>query len=211
MDMSQPISTVIPTLDGPVLTVLARTKQPLTGRRIHQLTGAGSESGTRKVLRRLARTGLVTAERVGSSWQYSLNHEHLAAAAVGELTTLRARLIEQMTATIRQWSHHPIHASVFGSTARGDGDLDSDVDLLLVHGFEDPPPGWDEQLDELSDRVHAWTGNHLQSYELGTAGLADHFQAGEPIVDDWLRDAVTVYGPDFHRIRAQISKEMLTR
>ena len=211
MDMSQPIRTVIPTLDGPVLAVLARTKQPLTGRRVHQLTGTGSETGTRRVLRRLAGTGLVTAEHVGPSVQYSLNHEHLAAAAVVELTTLRARLIRQITEAIGQWPQHPIHASIFGSAARGDGDLDSDVDLLIVHGFDEPPPEWSEQVDELGDRVHAWTGNFMQTYELSTTELAEHLRAGDPIVDEWLRDCLSVYGLDFRRLRTEISKDVMTQ
>jgi len=211
MDMSQPISTVIPTLDGPVLAALARTNQPLTGRRIHQLTGAGSESGTRKVLRRLAGTGLVTAKQVGPSVQYSLNREHLAAAAVLELTTLRSRLIRQIMDAIAQWTRHPIHASIFGSAARGDGDVESDVDLLIVHSFHEPPPEWSEQVDELGDRVHAWTGNYMQTYELSTSELAEHLRVGDPIVDEWIRDSITVYGQDFRRLRADIRKDVMTQ
>lgn len=211
MDMSQPIGTVIPTLDGPVLAVLARTSQPLTGRKIHHLADGGSETGTRRVLRRLADTGLVSATEVGASVQYALNREHLAAAAVLELTTLRQRLFERIEAAIEQWALElePIHASVFGSTARGDGDLRSDVDLLLVHSFTDEPPvGWVEHVAELGDQVYGWTGNHLQTYELSEAELTDHLQVGEPIVKDWLRDAVTVCGPDFRSLRHRIIHEV---
>jgi hypothetical protein len=208
MDMSHPIGAVVPTLDGPVLAVLARTSQPLTGRKVHQLSGSGSETGTRKVLRRLARTGLVTATEVGASVQYALNREHLAAAAVLELTTLRQRLFDRIRDAIEQWPLKPTHASVFGSTARGDGDLDSDVDLLLVHGFtDDPPLAWDEEAGELAVQVYVWTGNHLQIYELSEGEFAEHLRAGEPIVDEWTRDAVTVCGPDFRTIRRRIAGE----
>lgn len=211
MDLSQPISTVIPTLDGPVLAVLARTEQPLTGRRIHQLARVGSESGTRKVLHRLASTGLVAAEQVGPSVQYSLNREHLAAGPVIELTTLRAQLSRRITDAIGQWSHRPIHASIFGSAARGDGDLDSDIDLLIVHGFDDPPSEWSEQVDELGDRVHVWTGNFMQTYELSSAEFAEHLRIGEPIVEEWLRDCITVFGFDFRRLRAETRKAVMTQ
>lgn len=212
MDMSRPISTVITTLDGPVLAVLSRTGQPLTGRKIHQLAAGGSETGTRKVLRRLASTGLVTATEVGASVQYSLNREHLAAAAVLELTALRQRLFERIRDAIEHWSLRPIHASVFGSTARGDGDVHSDVDLLLVHEFiGSSPDGWEELVDELGDQVYAWTGNHLQIYELSQSQLVDHLRVGEPIVDEWLRDAVPVHGPDFRHLRNRIVHEVLPR
>lgn len=212
MDMSRPISTVIPTLDGPVLAVLARTSKPLTGRKVHQLAASGSETGTRKVLRRLASTGLVTASEVGSAVQYTLNREHLAAAAVLELTALRQRLFQRIGEVIEQWPQQPVHASVFGSTARGDGDLRSDVDLLLVHQFtNDPPDSWVTDVDVLGDQVFAWTGNHLQIYELSESELTDHLRVGEPIVDDWLRDAFTVYGPDFRNLRNRIARAVLPR
>lgn len=202
--MSQPISTAIPTLDGPVLAVLARTSQPLTGRKIHQLAAGGSETGTRKVLRRLAATGLVTATEVGASVQYALNREHLAAVAVLELTTLRLRLFERMRAVIDQWAPEiqPTHASVFGSAARGDGDLRSDVDLLLVHGFTGHPPAeWIGHVAALGDQVHGWTGNHLQTYEISATELAHHIQSDDPIVKDWLRDGVLVAGQELRSLR----------
>jgi hypothetical protein len=217
MDMSRPISTVITTLDGPVLATLARTPAPLTGRQIHRLASAGSETGTRKVLRRLASTGLVIANQVGASVQYSLNRDHLAAAAVLELTTLRQRLFQRIGTTLEQWPHRPVHASVFGSTARGDGGLDSDVDLLIVRGLDErhDPDGldvegddsqqpWLDQVSELAEQVLSWTGNHLQAYALSEPALRQHFDAAEPIVGDWLRDSVTVYGPDFRRLRNRI-------
>jgi len=217
--MTHPISTVVPTLDGPVLAVLARTSQPLTGRKIHQLTGSGSETGTRRVLRRLARTGLVTAAEVGASVQYTLNRRHLAADAVLELTSMRHRLFHQIRDAIEQWSLKPIHASVFGSAARGDGDMESDVDMLFVFEFthidtgadDYLPTGWVEQIGQLTDQVHAWTGNHLQSYEISQSEFGAHLQAGEPIVDEWVRDAVAIYGPDIRSLRNRIAGEVMPR
>lgn len=56
----------------------------------------------------------------------------------------------------------PRHASLFGSVARGDGSVESDVDLLVVC----PPrisaddPTWRAQLDTLAVDVYEWTGNH---------------------------------------------------
>jgi predicted nucleotidyltransferase len=205
--MSQPISTAIPTLDGPVLAVLARTSQPLTGRKVHQLAAGGSETGTRKVLRRLAATGLVTATEVGASVQYTLNREHLAAAAVLELTTMRLRLFERIRAVIGQWAQEiqPIHASIFGSVARGEGDLRSDVDLLLVHGFSKHPPAeWIGHVAALGDQVFAWTGNHLQTYEVSESELAHHIQSDDPIVKEWLRDGITLAGPQLRRLRNRL-------
>ncbi|MFG1818958.1 nucleotidyltransferase domain-containing protein [Kribbella sp. NPDC049174] len=204
MDLSQPISTVIPSLDGPVLAVLARTTEPLTGRRVQQLAGVGSEPGVRKVLQRLTSTGLVGASQAGASILYTLNRQHLAAAAVEQLTTMRQRLIDRIRAAIDDWAIPPVHASLFGSVARGDGGLDSDIDILLIHrDFPDPLPAeWAGLVGDLADQVFRWTGNHAQLYELSLAQLDEHLAADEPIVQEWSRDAVTVAGVGFRHLRS---------
>lgn len=88
---------------------------------------------------------------------------------------------------------------MFGSTARGDGGMDSDIDLLVVRpeGDED---AWDQQLDALRERVERWTGNACQIYALTEAELAEHAANHEPIVGEWLRDAVTVTGEPLSRL-----------
>jgi predicted nucleotidyltransferase len=211
MDLSHPISTAIPSLDGPVLAVLAGTTQPLTGRRVHSLVGAGSETGVRKVLHRLADTGLVVAVDVGASTVYTLNRDHIAAAAVQELASLRELLFERLRVSIGSWAVAAVHASVFGSAARGDGALSSDIDILLISADETDPedPVWADQVSELADGVYRWTGNHAQVYGLTATQLQDHFAAAEPIVEEWTRDAVKVHGPDFRQLRHQFVSRSL--
>ncbi|TCO24574.1 nucleotidyltransferase-like protein [Kribbella steppae] len=204
MDLSRPISTVVPSLDGPVLAVLARTTEPLTGRRVQQLAGVGSEPGVRKVLQRLTSTGLVGASQAGASILYTLNRQHLAAAAVEQLTTMRQRLVDRIRAAIDDWAIVPVHASLFGSVARGDGGLDSDIDILLIHrDFPGSPPAeWADLVGDLADQVFRWTGNHAQLYELSLSQLDEHLAAEEPIVQEWYRDAVTVAGVEFRHLRS---------
>jgi hypothetical protein len=205
--MSNPMTTVVQTLDGPVLAVLARTTAPLTGRRIHQLAGTGSERGVLNVLHRLAATGLVDAARVGASIQFTLNRDHVAAPAVLQLTELRPLLFDRFREAVDAWPIKPQHASIFGSTARGDGREDSDIDLLLVHSFDDPPAAWNDQLGDLSDQARRWSGNYLQIYDLSLTGLLTHLEAGEPIVNDWKRDAVKIYGPEIRTLINRLSHQ----
>lgn len=208
MDLTRPISTVVPSLDGPVLGVLAGTTQPLTGRRVHGLAGVGSETGVRKVLHRLVETGLVTAAEVGPSTVYALNRDHLAASAVLELTALRQLLIERFRGVFLSWSPQPLrHASLFGSAARGDGSVTSDIDLLLITDSEteQEEPSWVEQVGDLADRVHRWTGNHAQIYELSPSQFQQHLTAQEPIVQEWARDSITLFGPGIRQLRNQFT------
>jgi len=198
MDLSRPLAAVVPSLDGPVLQAVASTMAPLTGRQVHRIAGVGSEAGVRKVLARLVGQGLVRVTEAGPSLLYTANRDHLAWPAVETLTSIRRRLLGQLVELIAGWDPAPRHLSLFGSAARGDGGVDSDIDLLLLRPdavAEDCEP-WAGQVDRLRERVQAWTGNHCQVFQLDTARLAQHVAAGDPLIDTWRRDAVTVTGDD---------------
>ena len=207
MDLTHPISAAIPSLDGPVLEVLARTTRPLTGREVHRLAGVGSENGVRAVLTRLSSQGLVVADARASAVFYVLNREHLAAPAIESLATLRTALVERLRSAIQVWDIAPTHASLFGSVARGGGGVESDVDLLLIRPGRVAPDaaGWLAQTDRLARDIHAWTGNHCQVYELSRRELAHHVTAREPIVESWRRDAITVFGPDLTQLLRRLA------
>jgi predicted nucleotidyltransferase len=202
MDVSHPIRAVVPTLDGPVLEVLARTTSPLTGREVHRLLGIGSLNGVRLALSRLVRQGLVRVEERAAAYFYLANRDHLAWPAVETLAGIRHSLVERLREELRSWVLQPSHASMFGSTARGDGDDGSDIDILLIRpdqvGEDDSP--WADQVDRLRDLVQAWTGNHCQVFQLDLARLSEHVSAQDPLIGEWRRDAVKLAGEDLRVI-----------
>lgn len=206
MDLGRPISTVIPSLDGAVLGVLARTTRLISGRQVHRLAGTGSEAGVRLVLNRLSKTGLVHVHDAGNSLLYSLNRRHLAADAVLQLADLRQRFIAMLSEEIEKWAVQPMHASLFGSAARGDGTVESDVDLLLVRSDsqDELDMQWQEQLAMLAELIDARTGNRAQMYDVSAGGLRKHVSTGEPIVDEWRRDAITLTGLDFRALVREV-------
>ncbi|HVA60198.1 MAG TPA: nucleotidyltransferase domain-containing protein [Mycobacteriales bacterium] len=197
MNLSRPISCVVPTLDGPVFEVLARTVQPLTGRQVHRLAGTGSEAGVRKVLARLVEQGLVSVTEAGPSLLYVANRAHLSWPAVEVLTSLRKSLLDRLTSLFPTWDPIPLHVSVFGSAARRDGGMDSDIDLFVLRpedvGEDDEP--WAGNVDHLREHVLAWTGNRCRVFQLDAARLREHVRARDPLIDEWQRDAITVHGP----------------
>lgn len=208
MDLSYPFHVIVPTLEGPVLTVLARTTRPLTGREIHRLAEVGSPGGVRLALTRLTRQGVVSAEERAGAVFYQANRDHLAWPAVKILAGLRRTMLDRIRHELRSWLITPLHASMFGSAARGDGDADSDVDILLVRPdeLEEDEPTWSEQVDRLRNDVTTWTGNRCQPFQLDLSQLAAHVRAGDPLIDEWRRDAILLAGDDLRvvlqRIRA---------
>lgn len=182
--------------------MLRRTTRPLTGREVARLVEEGSQPTVNASLRRLAGLGLVQAEEAGSAYLYMLNREHLGAPLVALLAGIRPELERRLHEEIGSWDIPPEHVSLFGSAARGDGDPQSDIDLLVVRpvstGADDP--GWRSQLHHLADRVYAWTGNHLGLSEVSAVDVRRWRRQRPLAVDEMRRDAITIHGPDLEAL-----------
>jgi predicted nucleotidyltransferase len=204
VDLSQPALTLLNRLDAAVLGVLCRSRLPLTIREVHRLAGAGSYEGIRVALRRLARSGLLVEEERTAGTFYVLNRQHLAYPALQILLEMSARLVSLLRDTIEQWNHHPLHASLFGSAARRDGDARSDIDLLVV--FDDAVYAreslWVDVVADLGNALLRWTGNRAGVMTMGRAEVRA-MAAGKRARPLWkaLRaEAMTVYGEDLNRL-----------
>jgi predicted nucleotidyltransferase len=202
MDVARPYTAVCPTLDGDVLHVLAGTTMALTGRQVALLTGRTSHSGVLNSLHRLTEHGLVTRVELNRAYLFALNRDHLAARAVEMLANLREKLIEGIRSTVGEWQIAPLHVSLFGSAARGDGGTQSDIDIFVVRAGEvdEDEPLWRDQIDDLSDRIQRWTGNHASVVERDESQLARLRETQPPIFGELLSDAIVISGS-----RAQLS------
>jgi DNA-binding transcriptional ArsR family regulator len=202
MDLSRPWAPIRSPIDMEVLRVLRGTTRPLTGREVARLVRAGSQPTVNASLRRLSDEGLVYVEEAGNAYLYTFNREHLAAPAVELLADVRSELERRMRDEIAGWKIAPVHLSVFGSAARGDGDTKSDIDIFVVRPRDvpDDDPGWHEQLDGLSDHVLAWTGNHVGLSEVSEADVRRLRRERPPVVAELSRDAIAIAGPEPHEL-----------
>lgn len=91
-----------------------------------------------------------------------------------------------------------VSAAVFGSVARAESSVESDVDLLLVvpDGLDRAAPEWQDQVRRLESDVLAWTGNRLELVVVDRTHLARLAESAEPLVDSWRADARTLAGAD---------------
>lgn len=195
MNVSRPYTAVCPTLDGEVLQVLVGTSLGLTGREVAAMTGRRSHKGVLDSLHRLTAHGLVKRVPLNRAYLFTLNRNHIAAEAVELLMALRGKLFGLIEKGIGDWEIAPVHASVFGSTARGDGGLDSDIDMLIVR-----PDGmsgderWQGQVDALSEQIEAWTGNRTNIVDRSEEQLTELIRQQRPIVAELRSDAILVAG-----------------
>ena len=221
MDLGDPTRSITPTLDGPVLAVLARSGRPLTVGEVAAETARGSEIGVRRCLARLVDQGVVQAMEMGRNRVHQLNREHVAASIATTLADLRIELWRRMRKELNEWKTEPLYACVFGSAARGDGDVDSDVDVLLVHppfpGDPKPPRQFGSsyvcrcrlvgsnvygtlrssqvatEIDRLRTNVHSWSGNVVQIVDLSYTEWVSQRQSGV-LAEEIKRDAVELVG-----------------
>lgn len=148
-------------------------------------------------LDRLVQQGLVERQEAGRALLYRLNREHVAAPAVELLAGLRTELVQRLSKAVKGWRMAPLHASIFGSFARGEGRPDSDIDIFVICpegiGLEDP--SWREQVDLLAEQVRLWSGNHAGIVEVSQLDVERLRRERVPIVDDLYSDAIVLYGP----------------
>lgn len=197
MDLGHPISSIAPPLVARVLEVLSGTTRPLAGREVGKIIGEGSANGVWKALNRLEEQGVILADHRSRATYYVANRDHLAWPAIETLTRLRRELTARLGREIEHWEVAALHASIFGSTARGDADQNSDVDVLLVQpeNLDDvDAETWAAQVASLRDAVRRWTGNRCQTFVVDTSRLGEHVRARDPLVSAWLDDEVLLSG-----------------
>ena len=179
MDVGRPFADVIPGVRGSVLATLAQLAQPVTVRALARHAEV-SPQGALQVVNELAAAGIVTVMPAGRALMVSLNHEHLAAEPILALVALRAGLVERLTTELVGWSNLA-GGWLFGSAARGDGGLDSDIDLLLVAEHA-PDEDWESACARLTTRVRAWTGNPTQLVEHTRRSFTALVQRRNPLI-----------------------------
>jgi hypothetical protein len=150
--------------------------------------------------------GIVTRQEAGRTFLYSLNRDHLLAPAVEQMAGVRVELIRRLREAIDGWDVPPVHASLFGSAARGDGDASSDIDLLVVRSADVNPddPRWRDQVDGLSNLVRRWTGNHAGIVEIPDGELPRLRKDQPPVAEEIREDAVDLAGEPTRRLLARM-------
>lgn len=180
-----------------VLAVLMRTGKPLTGRQIHALVeDRHSLWAVQEALKGLADIGLTTVETVGRAGVHRINERHEAVAP------LRALLnpLDALTRVVAETVGPEVEAVVlFGSVARGDAVVGSDVDLAVI-----APVEWDGRV-VLEDALQARLGTPCDIVHLTVEQLGAPESEREPVVAEIVRDGVALVGT-LPRMKAAVGR-----
>lgn len=186
MDLSQPFAAVAPTLDGPVLSVFVRVDGALSAGQVIDLCSEGSPAGIRKVLNRLVDQGVIVEERIGRSYAYRANREHVVWEAIELIAASAKRLEQRIIDEVATWDVEPLSVEMFGSVASGRADAESDVDIMVVAPQFDSSEAerkFEAQLDRLSESVQRWSGNDCNIITIEPEELVGMRESGERLLE----------------------------
>lgn len=203
MDLTSPLSSLIPSLDAVALEVLSGTQSALGISQIHRLGRRGSRQGVANALERLVEHGLVIMHPTNHGAVYQLNRGHLLAPAVLLAADARGTLLQRLASRFEKLSPRPVSVSLFGSVARKESTPTSDIDVLVIVDDDHTDrhsDRWLDQLRELSMQVDVWTGNHLEVLTYAHAELTALVHANEPIIASWREEATTIVGTDIRTL-----------
>jgi predicted nucleotidyltransferase len=186
MLFSEPFGGVIPGARGAVLAVLLRTDAPLTGRQVHALISDDYSLWTvQEVLKSLTQLGLVTTQTIGRAGVHTINEDHVSVAPLRVLLDP----ISALTETVREAVGHDVKTVIlFGSIARGEANIHSDVDLAVI-----APAGWDGRT-ELEDAVRTRLGNDCDVLVFTSEDFTHLSGTREPVVREILTTGVALIG-----------------
>ena len=195
MDFIRPVEAIVPGVQGRVLSVLAETTADLNMRTTARLADVSLAQASR-VLARLVDLGVVERRDVPPSSLFQLVRQHVAVGPLLALARARDALIGEMGRLAAGLPFVPVSVIVFGSFARGEADLDSDIDTVLVR-----PPGVDESDESWSEAVEQWrtsvrraSGNQVEVLEVGSGEVAALLNSRRQVWRDIRSDGLVVHG-----------------
>ena len=202
MDLAYPLRSVVPSLDGVALEILASTESALRISEIRARGDAGSHTGLLKVLRRLVEHGLVICEGEKHVLRYRLNREHVLAAGVLTLTGAQRELVNRVGEAVFDLAPPPRAACLLAASNEMRPTQCDQMELLLVR-----PPAetsgldrWAAQIDDLRSAVVAWSGNPVMVTVLAEKNLFEAVRTCTPLRQRLLKTGTVLLGADLvHR------------
>lgn len=200
MDLTEPGRAFSGSLTMPVLRALDGRSQPASAAQVSRIANIGTPAGVRRALERLSFHGICTQEELGGRTLYSLNYKHVLYPAARHALDASDSFLEHLKSTLSEWKPAPVSGVLFGSAARHDGDVESDIDMLLVRPPMKPSESersWAPQVHELRAQVRDWTGNHLQVLDWTVEMVHRYATRKEELIGEIAIDGRTLCGTPF--------------
>lgn len=181
MDFARPVESLVPGVQGRILSVLASTDAELTMRTVASLAGA-SQNRTSELLSNLAALGVVERREAGSASMVRLSTTNLVGRWVRELASITDAVLVEMRHLASEITPQPQCLAVFGSFVRRVATGESDIDVVAI---VDEQAGQSRELSESlagwCDRVAQLTGNTVSLLTVEDSQLVEWIGQGQPV------------------------------
>lgn len=203
MDFVRPIEAIVPGSQGRVLAVLAETTAELNLRTIAQLA-AVSQAQASRVLPGLVELGLVERREVPPSSLFRLVPEHIASRALLALARSTDTMFDEIGRLAAALPRPPASVIVFGSFARREADVNSDIDIVVVRpvAIDDDDDAWIESLEAWRHDVRQLAGNPVEVLQVSADEAASKVAGRSQVWIDIRRDGRVVHGLGIDELRA---------
>jgi len=195
VDFRQPLEAVIPGAQGRILAVMLRTSGELNLRTVARLAGVSIAQASR-VLPGLVELGVIERREVPPSSLFRLVPEHIATQLLLDLSSVRGRMLAEMGRAAGKIRPVPVSVIAYGSFARGDGDVGSDIDVIIVR-----PPGIDEDDEQWLRTTERWrmtvsrlSGNVVEVLEADSLDVETKLASKSSLWSDVRRDGIVLFG-----------------
>jgi|GEM_PF-523759 len=203
MNTGEPTDLLFTRATAAVFRVLVGTDTSFSIRQLARVAGISAPRAV-EIVNHASERGLILVEQAGRSRMCRFNRDHLAARAFIEVVTIRERMLSVIEDEIGSWKIAPLHASLFGSAARGDGNTNSDLDLLLVRPKGQPEEEWEEQKYTSGVRLRAKIGNPVSWFDISITEMKSALRASEPIFAEWKKDSIHLSGLPLRDLQGQV-------
>jgi predicted nucleotidyltransferase len=196
MNLSEPLEGLTTLVEAAVLRVLARSDAGFSGRQVHALAGIGSTSSVHRALVGFVELGLVSSEPHPPAIIYRVNRAHVLWPVVEAALAARSRAFEAIATFCEEDlpDDPELTVIVYGSVARRESTLESDVDILVVYPDGIDPDARADFDYQLGANVRRITGNEAQIFSLEREDFVRRKADGDPFIGNVLTDGILVHG-----------------
>jgi hypothetical protein len=195
MDFVRPVEAVIPGAQGKLLAALARITGPVTLRAVAELSDVSIAQCSR-VLGTLVELGVVERVDVPPAALFRLVRDHVAVQPLLELTASRDRYLQGLGKAAGRVRPAPVSIVVFGSLARGEARVGSDIDVLIVRpsavGSDDVR--WRDSVATWTHGAERASGNVVNLLEVDEAEARRLLRASRGAWSSIRREGLGVFG-----------------
>jgi predicted nucleotidyltransferase len=130
--------------------------------------------------------------------------DHVAVRAVMELSRARDVVLGELAQLAARLSPAPVSVVVFGSLARGEAGVESDIDFVVVRpaAVGEDSEAWREGVEAWRREVRRLSGNAVEIVEVGVGEIGRLLRGRRPMWRDVVRDGVVVFGAPLAELRA---------